>query len=112
MKSHRNAFLKGLSTTGPKNSSGKGKRLIIVHIGSADGFADGGLLNFESKKNSTDYHDEMNGDTFYEWFCGVLPRLKDNAVIVMDNASYHSVKKDAIPTISWKKKRCYTMVGV
>jgi len=43
----------------------------------------------------------MNGDTFYDWFCGVLPKLKENAVIFMDNASYHSVKKD--PTIAWRK---------
>ena len=49
-------------------------------------------------------HDEMNGDTFYDWFCGVLPRLKDNRVIVMDNASYHSVKKDPVPTSAWKKE--------
>lgn len=103
VKSHRDAFLKGLST-GPKNPSGKGKRLIVVHIGSADGFVERGLLCFESKKNTADYHDEMNGDTFYEWFCGVLPRLKENSIIVMDNASYHSVKKDPVPTVAWKKE--------
>jgi len=45
IKSHRDAFLKGLST-GPKNPSGKGKRLIVVHIGSADGFVEGGSVVF------------------------------------------------------------------
>jgi len=45
----------------------------------------------------------MNGDTFFEWFCGVLPLLKDNSVIVMDNAPYHSVKTEQSPTSSWKK---------
>ncbi|CAI6368334.1 unnamed protein product [Macrosiphum euphorbiae] len=104
IKSHRDAFLKGLST-GPKNPTGKGKRLIVVHIGSAEGFVEGGLLCFESKKNTADYHDEMNGDTFYDWFCGILPKLKDNSVIVMDNASYHSVKLDPIPTNAWKKDK-------
>lgn len=102
--SHRDAFLKGLST-GPKNPTGKGKRLIVVHIGSAEGFVEGGLLCFESKKNTADYHDEMNGETFYEWFCGVLPKLKENSIIVMDNASYHSVKKDPLPTMAWKKNQ-------
>ncbi|XP_060858361.1 uncharacterized protein LOC132935765 [Metopolophium dirhodum] len=102
VKSHRDAFLKGLST-GPKNPTGKGKRLIVVHISSADGFVEGDLLCFESKKNTADYHDEINSDTFYEWFCGVLPRLKENAIIVMDNASYHSIKKDPVPTMAWKK---------
>ncbi|XP_022173581.1 uncharacterized protein LOC111036015 [Myzus persicae] len=103
INSSRDAFLKGL-TTGQKEPSGKGKRLIVLHIGSTDGFVPGGLLCFESKTNSTDYHDEMNGDTFYEWFVRILPLLKENAVIVMDNASYHSVKKCKIPTMSWKKK--------
>lgn len=80
-----------------------GKRIIVLHIGSAEGFVAGGLLCFESKKNTSDYHDEMNGDTFFEWFCGVLPILKDNSVIVMDNAPYHSVKTEQSPTSAWKK---------
>lgn len=44
------------------------------------------------------------GDTFYNWFTNILPLLKDNAVIVMDNASYHSVKKYPCPAMSWKKQ--------
>lgn len=47
----------------------------------------------------------MCGDSFYEWFKGILPLLKDNAVIIMDNAPYHSVKKDTFPLISWKKEK-------
>ncbi|XP_060868764.1 uncharacterized protein LOC132943720 [Metopolophium dirhodum] len=90
-------------TTGSHNPTGKGKRIIVVHIGSAEGFIAGGLLCFESKKNTSDYHDEMNGDIFFDWFCGVLPLLKDNSVIVMDNAPYHSVQTEQSPTSSWKK---------
>ncbi|XP_026815523.1 uncharacterized protein LOC113555299 [Rhopalosiphum maidis] len=104
VKSCHDAFIKGL-TTGAKNPTGKGKRLIVLHIGSSNGFVEGGLLCFESKKNSADYHDEMNGDSFFEWFCRVLPLLNENSVIVMDNASYHSVKKDPIPTKSWTKNK-------
>lgn len=100
--SQRMAFLEGLSTGAP-NPTGKGKRLIILHIGSADGFTQGGLLCFESKKNTSDYHDEMNGQTFRDWFVEILPLLKENAVVVMDNAPYHSVKSEKIPNMSWKK---------
>jgi len=64
VSSSRDAFIKGL-TTGQKEPSGKGKRLIVFHIGSSDGFVPGGLLCFESKTNSADYHNEMNGNTFY-----------------------------------------------
>ncbi|XP_026819006.1 uncharacterized protein LOC113557639 [Rhopalosiphum maidis] len=100
--SHRMAFLKGLSTGAP-NPTGKGKRLIVLHIGSVDSFVRGGLLCFESKKNTSDYHDEVNGQTFKEWFEEILPLLKDNAVVVLDNAPYHSVKSERVPTMSWKK---------
>ncbi|XP_060855582.1 uncharacterized protein LOC132933290 [Metopolophium dirhodum] len=102
VKSPRDAFLQGLST-GAVNPSGKGKRLIVLNIGSEDDFVPGALLCFESKKNTRDYHDEINGETFYEWMEGVLPRLKDNCVIIMDNASYHSVKLDKAPTSQTRK---------
>lgn len=48
VQSSQQAFSQGLST-GPVNPSGKRKRLIVVHIGSEDGFVPGGLLSFESK---------------------------------------------------------------
>lgn len=44
--SHRQAFIQGL-TTGSQNPSGKGKRLIVLHIESEEGFVPGGLLCFE-----------------------------------------------------------------
>jgi len=46
IKSPCDAFLQGL-TTGSQTPSGKGKRLIVLHIGSEDGFVPGGLLCFE-----------------------------------------------------------------
>lgn len=61
--SNRDAYQKEL-TTGAKNPTGKGKHLIVVHIGSREGFVDGGLLCFESKTNSSDYHHKMNGEHF------------------------------------------------
>ncbi|XP_008179338.1 uncharacterized protein LOC103311654 [Acyrthosiphon pisum] len=100
--SKHDAFNKGL-TTGATNPTGKGKRLILLHIGSDKGFLPGGLLCFESKKNSPDYHDEMNGNNFKEWFEAILPRLEPNAIIVMDNAPYHSVKLEKYPSTCWNK---------
>ncbi|CAI6359748.1 unnamed protein product [Macrosiphum euphorbiae] len=90
-------------TTGSRNPTSKGNWLTLGHIGSAEGFVAGGLLCFESKKNTFDHHNEMDGNTFFKWFCGVLPLLKDNSVIVMDNSQYHSVKTEQTPTSSWKK---------
>ncbi|XP_022183104.1 uncharacterized protein LOC111042712 [Myzus persicae] len=104
IKSARDAANKGL-TTGAVNPSGKAKCLIVCHVGSEDGFVSDSPLCFESRKNTQDYHDEMNGDCFREWLEGVLPRLKDNAVIVMENAPYHSVKQDKCPTTNTKKQK-------
>lgn len=103
IKSSKDAFLRGLTTGAPK-PTGKGKRLIVLHIGSDKGFVEGGLLDFESKKNTSDYHDEMNGQTFFDWFVRILPLLEENAVIVMDNAPYHSMKLEKVPTSSSKKQ--------
>lgn len=48
-----------------KKPSEKARWLIVLHIESSDGFVLGDLLYFESKKNTLDYHNEMNGDRFY-----------------------------------------------
>lgn len=64
--SKHDTFKKSL-TTGTKNPTGKGQRLIILQIGYEKVFLEGGLLCFNSKKkNCSDYHEEMNGDNFNE----------------------------------------------
>lgn len=40
----------------------------------------GGLLCFESKTNSDDYHNEINGEHFLNWFKNMLPLMNDNAL--------------------------------
>ncbi|XP_046976516.1 uncharacterized protein LOC124542632 [Vanessa cardui] len=45
----------------------------------------------------------MNAAKFENWFKEMLPRLEPNAVVVMDNASYHSRRKEKTPVTSWNK---------
>ena len=46
----------------------------------------------------------MNHQTFEEWFTDtLLPKIALNSHIVMDNASYHSQRKEPTPTKSWTK---------
>ncbi|GFW23299.1 DDE_3 domain-containing protein [Trichonephila clavipes] len=45
----------------------------------------------------------MNGNHFEKWFETDLPKLKPQNIIVMDNAPYHSVKKEKIPISSLEK---------
>lgn len=103
IKNKRHAFQEGLST-GPKVPTGKGKRLIVLHIGSDKGFVEGGLLLFESK-STKDYHEEMDGGRFLDWFKNIIPKLEPGSVVVMDNASYHSVKLEKVPTTAWNKQQ-------
>lgn len=103
VKSHKDAFFKK-QTTEQQNSFYNESSLIVIHIGSSEGFVSGGLLCLEAKKNAFGRYDKIKGDVFYKWFMSILPLLKDNAVIVMDNAPYHSVKKDPCPVMSWKKQ--------
>ena len=85
---------------------GKGTRLIILGAGGEMGWVPNTTLIFRSKKNTGDYHDEMTGDHFEEWFRDkLLPNCPPNSLIVMDNASYHTRRIEEIPVKSWTKKR-------
>jgi transposase len=99
--SHRQAFLEGWST-GLKQPTGKGRRLIITHIGSDSGFVNGGLMCFESSKTG-DYHEDMTADVFEEYFQQMLDLIPTGSVIVLDNAPYHSRLSEKLPTTAWKK---------
>jgi len=104
IKSTKQAFISGLST-GLKNPSGRGERLIITHAGTRDGFIENAQLIFRGKKGDRDYHHEMNAATYEEWFQQkLLPNLPDNSVVILDNASYHSAKKELLPRRGWRKK--------
>ena len=90
---------------GVRKPSGKGSRLIILHAGSCKGWINGAELVFQSKKSTGDYHDEMTSEHFEEWFNDTLiPKLEQNSIIVMDNASYHSRRLQKIPTKSSNKQ--------
>ncbi|XP_033225973.1 uncharacterized protein LOC117178658 [Belonocnema kinseyi] len=71
--------------------SSDNKRVIILHIGSRNGFVDGSLKYFIVKKGEYDYHNEMNADHFEEWFMGVLHKLLSKSVIVIDRTPYHTM---------------------
>ena len=56
-----------------------------------------GLCSSPESKN-TDYHTEMNTDSFKDWFVNkFLNYLEEGSIVVMDNASYHSKLLDKIP---------------
>ncbi|XP_040066116.1 uncharacterized protein LOC120839819 [Ixodes scapularis] len=94
--------MRGL-TTGLKQPSEKSQRHIVTHIGSEDGFVAGCLDAFRGLKTG-DYHEKINGTRFETWFEAVLQILPTGSVIVMDNASYHSRRLEAVPTSGSRKE--------
>ncbi|RVE43393.1 hypothetical protein evm_011978 [Chilo suppressalis] len=102
VKSVIQAFLEGLST-GAKNPTSKGNRLIVIHIRNEKGFLPGSQWVFENKATG-DYHETMNAEGFENWFKNVLEKVDASAVIVMDNATYHSRRQERLPVTSWKKQ--------
>lgn len=80
----------------PKFPSGKGKRLIVLHCGSKDGFIPGCELVFVGQHKDGDYHSEMNSKLFLDWFENTLCISLDGpSVIILDNASYHNTKVES-----------------
>lgn len=89
----------GPSTSGAVESISSGKRYIIVHAGHVNGFVPNALLVFSTKSKLADYHHDMNSLNFNKWLTQkLIPNLNKPSVIVMDNASYHTVRKNKAPT--------------
>jgi hypothetical protein len=92
------------TTRGVKLSVAKGKRLIMVHAGSKDGFVQNGLLLFPSGSKSGDYYADMNWTNFEKWTTDhLIPNLLPRSVLVIDNASYHNTKELRDPTMATRK---------
>ncbi|XP_017795847.1 PREDICTED: uncharacterized protein LOC108577227 [Habropoda laboriosa] len=89
-----------------KTPTSKGKRLIILHCGSEEGWVPNclELCGYNLKDCNVDYHKNMKASIFEQWFQRkLLPNIKPNSVIVMDNAPYHSRQVQKIPCKSSSK---------
>ncbi|XP_076298376.1 uncharacterized protein LOC143217712 [Lasioglossum baleicum] len=79
-----------------KNSS---HRYIIIHAGGKNGFINGAELMFKANSTTGDYHDQMNSENFEKWLQQkLIPNLLPNSVIIMDNAPYHTIQLNKVPT--------------
>lgn len=79
-------------------------RVIVVDIGSEEGFLKGGRLIYKANSAKGDYHGQMNSVNFEKWIRErVLPSLPPNSVVVIDNAPYHAEQEDKVPNKSSTK---------
>ncbi|KAG8237440.1 hypothetical protein J437_LFUL016252 [Ladona fulva] len=98
IKTARQAFSEGLSV-GLRGPASRGPRFAMVHAGNESGFVEGAELTYLCQNNMADAHEELDGDRYEKWFTeNLLPDTPDGAVIVLDNASYHSRKCKVIPS--------------
>lgn len=89
-----------------------GKRFIVVHAGTRNGFIPNASLLFSSKSATSDYHGEMNSDLFKNWIeTQLIPNLEEPSIILMDNAPYHSVLREKSPNQSWSKGSIITWLN-
>ena len=59
---------------------------------------------FRSKHHNRDSHDEINGEHFLDSFeVKILENVSERSFIVLDNASYHNVVLEKVPTKSSTK---------
>ena len=106
IKSANDAKEKGLST-GIKWHSGRGNRLLILHMIGPDGLIPEvekiWIRTSNQTPQSDDYHHDIDSATFYNWFKDSLKHLPPNAVVVMDNASIHNKRSAGTPTSKSRK---------
>ena len=57
-----------------------------------------GKIYYQSKKSTGDYHTSQNCE---EWF---HDNVKPKSVLVIDNVSYHSRKRESVPTMNFRKQ--------
>ncbi|KAI4467863.1 hypothetical protein MML48_2g00015386 [Holotrichia oblita] len=82
-----------------------GKRFIILHAGTENGFISGASLMFASNNKLADYHASMNSTKLEQWETTQLfPNIPEKSLILMDNAPYHSVVLNKAPTIASRKQ--------
>ena len=112
-KNHSNDFVWYSSEDGPwiQKPTGKGERLIIMSAITKDGWVPEAKVVFKSTRKTGDYHGQMNGDLFQKWFSEkLLPNIPSASLIIMDNASYHTILADysaPTPTCSKEKIRSW-----
>jgi transposase len=59
---------------------------------------------FKSGQTSGDYHKDMNFDNYERWLrTQLIPNLKPNSVLIIDNASYHNVVENPAPSSNSRK---------
>lgn len=84
---------------GIKKSYSAGNTLILLHSGSENSFLDNMMLVCKTGSERGDYHRQMNGTNIEKWVHeNLASKLPYACVFVLDNAPYHIVPLDTVPS--------------
>lgn len=103
-------------TTGPKPSTTRGARAIVIGaINQRQIIMETCKLFRGGKMEDGDYHRQMDSAIFENWLLQSIPHFSASAagrkvVLIMDNAPYHSRKTVKVPTKSSRKKDMISFV--
>lgn len=82
----------------------KRSKFIMIDAGGEDGFVPNARKIYEPHKKSDDYHDNVNYEIYLKWVQDYLiPNLKPNSVVAIDNAPYHNKLVEKTPNSSHRK---------
>jgi transposase len=91
----------------PSKIPTEGKRFTVLHAGHKGGFLEGCSYLLDSNIEHRDYHRTMNGQLFQTWveqqLIPALDKINTKVVVIMDNAPYHSMVADKLPTLKSTK---------
>jgi hypothetical protein len=103
----------------PDQAKNAGKRIIVgAVIGDGKGLLPNAELIVNAGANEGDYHQKMNHRICEQWIMNkVIPQIKANsppnkAVLVMDNASYHSRQLNKVINLKQLQFMCVIMFDV
>ena len=104
LKNPNQAKREGLTIGCVDKPAGEGRRIMICHAGSDQGFIPNALRAFRGAQNDGDYHKNMDATNFEDWFVKqLIPNIPSHSAIIMDNASYHSRRVESYPLSTWRK---------
>ncbi|XP_035223741.1 uncharacterized protein LOC118196400 [Stegodyphus dumicola] len=81
------------------------QRIIVLYAGGDTGILPDTSLVYKENTTSGDYHGQMNSTIFEKWTSEkLITNLPPNAVLILYNASYHTVQVNKYPTKASRKE--------
>ena len=97
-----------VDTSNTPKGSAKGYGLVIVHAGGMDGYIENALHMFEASRNIDESLHYLSSDDYIQWMTDqLIPNLKPNSVVVIDNPFYQNLLHNPAPGPHARKQEMF-----